>query len=207
MEATKGIKNIIFDWGGVLIDLDFEGCRQAFEQLGVGNLKQLLIGTTENNLFKNYELGNITTAEFREGVRQLTSYSLTDDEIDSVWNSMVKTVPEEKLRLLIELRKKYSLFLLSNTNEMHWEHASSKVFRYDGLERDDFFKRVFLSNEMHLAKPNPEIFRVALHEAGLLPQETLFIDDSLANCQAAASVGLQTVHYIPGTDLKAVLPK
>ena len=223
MEADRKIKNIIFDWGGVLIDLDFEGCRKAFMKLGVGDLRALLTGADEENLFKNYELGKISTDEFREEVRRLamlsykdqtsssnnsaTSVELSDDTIDEVWCSMVKTIPEDKLQLLAEFREQYNLYLLSNTNDLHWEFASQKVFRYGNLERDDFFKQIFLSQRMHLAKPDPEIFRVALAEAGLNPEETLFIDDAEANCKAAASVGLHTAHYLPGTDLRSALPK
>ena len=242
MEADNKIKNIIFDWGGVLIDLDFEGCRKAFMKLGVGDLKQLLIQADDNNLFKKYELGLMSTVEFRDEVRRLSARSqgriqkqdeglqqessasqigttdatkvqhaqegiLSDEEIDAVWLSMIKTVPEEKLQLLAELRNHYNLYLLSNTNDLHWEKASQQVFRYNNLERDDFFKQIFLSYRMHLAKPDPEIFRVALNEAGLNPEETLFIDDAEANCRAAASVGIHAAHYVPGSDLKSVLPK
>ena len=207
MEAEREIKNIIFDWGGVLIDLDFEGCRKAFQELGVGDLKQLLTGADENNLFKKYELGIITTEEFREEIRRLAASTLTDEEIDKVWNSMVRTVPIEKLQILSELRKRYSVFLLSNTNDLHWEYASARVFHFGNLERDDFFQQIFLSQRMHLAKPNPAIFRSALEEAGIHAEETLFIDDSIINCEAAASVGLKAAHYIPGTDLNLVLPQ
>ena len=216
MEADRNIKNIIFDWGGVLIDLNFEGCRKAFLDLGVGDLNELLIKADENNLFKNYELGNISTEQFREEVRKLTTDQtaieesdapLTDEAIDAVWLSMVKTIPEEKLQLLAELRKEYNLYLLSNTNDLHWQQVAPKVFQYESLNFQDFFKQIFLSHEMHLAKPDPEIFRVALAEAGLKAEETLFIDDLEANCLAAASVGLHTAQYVPGTDLKTVLPK
>ena len=203
----KTIKNIIFDWGGVLIDLDMDGCIKAFDEIGIKDFYQLLTSAEEAGIFKTYELGNCTTAEFREGIRKIADQPISDEQIDHVWNAMVKTVPEEKLRLLAELREHYSLYLLSNTNELHWEHASSRVFRYGNLERDDFFKGVFLSHLMHLAKPDTEIFRTALREANLDPEETLFIDDSLVNCKAAASVHIQTAHYIPGTDLKSVLPK
>lgn len=204
MEAT--IKNIIFDWGGVLIDLNMGNCMKAFDEIGVSDFAQLIRGAEECGIFKSYELGNCTTDEFREGIRKLSNRDITDQKIDSIWNSMIETIPEEKLKLLAELRKHYSIYLLSNTNELHWEYASSKVFQYQELKRDDFFKRIFLSFRMHLAKPNPDIFRVALEEAGLKAEETLFIDDSLINCQAAASINLQIAHYIPGTDLKAVLP-
>ena len=207
MEAASKIKNIIFDWGGVLIDLDFEGCSKAFLKLGVGNLQELLTSAEENNLFKNYELGTISTEQFRNEIRILAKSDLTDDEIDAVWLSMVKSIPEEKLKLLANLRKQYNIYLLSNTNELHWERVSQKAFHYGELERDDFFKKVFLSHEMHQAKPNPEIFRTALTEAGLNADETLFIDDSETNCQAAASVGIHTSHYLIGSDLQTTLPK
>lgn len=200
------IKNIIFDWGGVLIDLDMPNCVKAFNEIGITDFKHLLTTAEESGIFKSYELGNCTTEEFREGIRELANRTLNDDEIDYVWNAMVKTVPEEKLQLLCELKEKYAVYLLSNTNQLHWDYASSRVFRYNGLEKDDFFNQIFLSFEMHLAKPNPKIFSFALEEANLLPEETLFIDDSLLNCQAAASVGLRTAHYIIGTDLRTILP-
>ena len=203
----RNIKNIIFDWGGVLIDLDMDGCVKAFDEIGIKDLYHLLTKAEEANIFKTYELGNCTTEEFHKEIRKIANQPISNEQIDYVWNAMVKTVPEDKLRLLAELRKQYSIYLLSNTNKLHWEYASAKVFRYGNLERDDFFKKVFLSYQMHLAKPDPEIFRTALREANLNPEETLFIDDSLVNCEAAASVHLQTAHYIPGTDLKSVLPK
>ena len=216
MEADRKIKNIIFDWGGVLIDLDFEGCSKAFQQLGVGDLKQLLTNADESNLFKEYELGTISTTQFHDEVRRLTTAQggqgvpaggLSDEEIDRVWNSMVKTVPTEKLELLAQLRREYNLYLLSNTIDLHWQYAAERVFQYGTLRLKDFFQGIYLSHEMHLAKPNPAIFQQVLAQAGLNPEETLFIDDSEDNCKAAASVGLHTAHYFPGSDLQSVLPK
>ena len=200
------IKNIIFDWGGVLIDLDFNSCIKSLDNIGIKDFYRLITHTEETSIFKTYELGNCTTAEFHDKIRKLATQPISDEQIDQVWNSMLKSIPVEKLHLLAELRKQYSLYLLSNTNELHWEYASQKEFQYNGLERDDFFKGIFLSFKMHLAKPNPEIFRTVLLEANLCPEETLFIDDSKINCEAAASVHLQTAHYIPGTDLKTILP-
>lgn len=200
------IKNIIFDWGGVLIDLDMANCIKAFDEIGISDFRHLLTNAEESGIFKAYELGNCTTEEFRDGIRKLANRPISDTEIDYVWNAMVKTIPDEKLQLLCELKKKYAVYLLSNTNQLHWEYASNRVFRYEGMKRDDFFDKIFLSFQMHLAKPNPEIFAKALDEANIKPEETLFIDDSLANCEAAASVNLNTAHYIIGTDLRNILP-
>ena len=125
---NKQIKNIIFDWGGVLIDLNLEGCISAFEQAGAVNVRNLLTGTNELGFFRDYECGNISTPEFRAAIRKYISQPLTDEEIDRMWNMELLTIPEEKLHLLAELSKSYRLFLLSNTNELHWEYGSRQAF-------------------------------------------------------------------------------
>lgn len=116
---NEQIKNIIFDWGGVLIDLNLEGCISAFEQAGAVNVRDLLTGTNELGFFRDYECGKISTPEFREAIRKHINKPLTDEEIDRMWNMELLTIPEEKLLLLAELSKHYRLFLLSNTNELH----------------------------------------------------------------------------------------
>lgn len=113
-------------------------------------------------------------------------------------------IPEYKLELLLTLRKKYRLYLLSNTNDLHWNVCIPK-FEYRGLRVGDFFTHVFLSYQMHQAKPDIVIFQTVLKEAKLLPEETLFIDDSLENCRAAASLGINVFHYVPGDDLEMQL--
>lgn len=198
---NEQIKNIIFDWGGVLIDLNVEGCISAFEQAGAVNVRQLLTGTNELDFFRDYECGKISTSEFRDAIRKNIGKPLTDAEIDHMWNMELLTIPEEKLQLLVELSKHYRLFLLSNTNELHWEYGYKNAFCHNGKDYTTYFERIFLSYRMHLAKPDPAIFQQALQEASLQPAETLFIDDAAINCQTAASTGMQTVHYIPGTDL------
>lgn len=119
---------------------------------------------------------------------------------------MLKDVPAYKLDLLWSLRKDYNLYLLSNTNELHWQVCTGK-FAYRDRQVQDYFARIFLSFQMHLVKPDTEIFREVLNEAGLMAEETLFVDDSIANCQAAASLGINVLHYIPGNDLAVQLQK
>lgn len=198
---NEQIKNIISDWGGVLIDLNLEGCISAFEQAGAVNVRDLLTGTNELGFFRDYECGKISTPEFREAIRKHINKPLTDEEIDRMWNMELLTIPEEKLLLLAELSKHYRLFLLSNTNELHWEYGYKNAFCRNGKDYTMYFERIFLSYRMHLSKPDPAIFQRVLQEAGLQPAETLFIDDAETNCLAAASTGMQAAHYIPGTDL------
>ena len=198
---NKQIRNIIFDLGGVLIDLDIERGVKVLAEAGMTDVRHLLTGTAESGIFRAYECGDITTAQFRDELRAALNRPLSDVEIDRIWNSMLLGVPTEKLDLLIELRKHYHLFLLSNNNELHWKHGLA-FFHYRGMEMDDFFERIFLSCRMHVAKPDPDIFRRMMADAGIKPEETLFIDDSEANCQAASALGIHAIHYTPGEDLK-----
>lgn len=195
------IKNIIFDWGGVLLDLDVERCLSAFEAAGAKDIRKFITGTNEADFFKEYECGTISTGQFREAIRRYIGRPLADEEIDRMWNSMLCSMPPEKLSLIEALSRKYRLYLLSNTNELHWEYASPNVFCHEGKDLKACFDRIFLSYKMHLAKPDPEIFRTALREADLRSEETVFIDDAPANCRAAETVGIQALHYTPGTDL------
>lgn len=195
------IRNIIFDWGGVLLDLDTEGCIRAFEEAGATHVRQLLNGTNELGVFKKYECGEIDTPTFRRELCRLIGKPLPDAEIDRLWNSELLSIPQEKLELLLRLQERYNLYLLSNTNELHWEYGSSHAFMYQGRDIKTCFRQIFLSFRMKMAKPGPQIFHTVLQDAGLQAEETLFIDDAEVNCQAAASTGIQTAHYIPGTNL------
>lgn len=197
----QNIRHIIFDLGGVLLNLDVEGCTRAFEKAGLKGIRSVLTGTNEGGIFSEYERGEIGTPEFRDGIRQLASQSLTDDEIDRMWVNELLDIPQEKLDLLVSLRSKYDIYLLSNTNELHWQHVVESLLPQQNYRVEDLFKETFLSFRMKLAKPDPEIFREVLRRAGLKPEETLFIDDSAVNCRAAQSVGIQTEHYKPGNDL------
>lgn len=192
----KGIKNVVLDFGGVLIDLDRQRCIERFERLGVPDVRGLF---REDHLLdgflQRYEKGLISDGEFRACVREKTGHEVTDDAIDEAWNSMLVDIPAYKLDFLPELRKRYRLYLLSNTNHLHWEWACRNVFGRGGRCAGDYFDRIFLSYEMKMAKPDAEIFEVVLAQTGMLPQETLFLDDSEANCRTARSLGI--VVYTP----------
>ena len=124
--------------------------------------------------------------------------------IDQIWNAMLKDIPDYKFELLLKLQENYKLYLLSNTNDLHWEHCADK-FVYKGMQMLGCFTRVFLSYQMHLAKPDAEIFRTVLKEAGIKAEETLFVDDSKDNCQAASLLGIKVFHYVPGDNLEIQL--
>ena len=200
----KNIKNIVFDLGGVLVDLDFKITINGLQKAGFTNVKEQLQTFDRDGIFQKFELGEISADEFRASIRKNSSVSLTDEEVDSLWNLMLLEIPREKLELILDLRSKYMVYLLSNTNSIHWDYVCKNAFNYRGFRMDDYFEETFLSYEMHLAKPDKAIFEKMLQDANLLPEETLFIDDSEANCKAAAEVGIHAHHYHIGDDLSKI---
>lgn len=192
----KKIKNLIIDFGGVLIDLDRQRCIDSFKKLGMSDVDKLLDVCHQQGFFLQHEKGLITDEEFRERIRQeIGRPDVTDEQIDQAWNSFLVGIPASKLDLLLELRKHYVVYLLSNTNGIHWQWACEHAFAYRTFRVEDYFEHIFLSYEMKLAKPQPEIFVRVLEETGIDPSETLFIDDSAENCRTAAALGIAT--YTP----------
>ena len=198
----KKIRNIVFDLGGVLVDLDFKAAINGLQKAGFANVKEQLQAFDREGIFQKFELGEMTAEEFRTAIRENSTVELTDEEVDALWNAMLLEVPREKLELILHLRGKYMVYLLSNTNSIHWDYVCKNAFNYRGFRVNDYFEETFLSYEMHLAKPDKAIFEKVLEEANLLPEETLFIDDSEANCKAASELGIHTHHYHIGEDLK-----
>lgn len=198
----RKIRNLVFDLGGVLINLDFDGCLNAFRKSGFTDIDKQVRQFRGEGFFSEFELGDITPETFRETFRQKVNSVLTDSEIDSMWNLMLKDIPREKLDLLLALRQHYRVYLLSNTNQIHWNHICEQEFNYHGFNANDFFEATFLSFEMHKAKPEKEIYLQMMEDAHIIADETFFIDDSEANCKAAASLGIHAHHYQIGEDLR-----
>lgn len=181
------MKNIIFDLGGVLVGFDRQRSIDAFEQIGCGKVADYIRDHRTEDLFYRIELGEISTHDFCEEVRQMTATNADDEAIIHAWNVLLTPVTENRLQRLRELREKgHRLFLLSNTNDMHWQ--------YCGHQLDGCFERVFLSYEMRLAKPDTAIFAEVLRQADIDAHDTLFIDDNADNIAAAASLGIKTFH-------------
>ena len=200
----KNIKNIVFDLGGVLVDLDFKSAINGLQKAGFANVKEQLQAFDREGIFQKFELGEMTAEEFRSAIRENSTVTLTDEEVDALWNLMLLEIPREKLELILDLRGKYMVYLLSNTNSIHWDYVCKNAFNYRGFRVSDYFEETFLSYEMHLAKPDKAIFEKVLEEANLLPEETLFIDDSEANCKAASELGIHTHHYHICDDLNTI---
>lgn len=197
----EGIKNLIIDLGGVIINLTRNRCIEAFEQLGVEDIRENVVNNYQHkDLFMQLELGRITADEFHEGIRKLSRQSLTDAQIDAAWVAMLGDVPADKLSLLLDLKKKYNTFLLSNTNIIHWEWIKRTFFTTEQWQASDFFHHIYLSYELHMAKPDADIFEYVLSHASIRPEETLLIDDASPNCRTAGAIGMRTYTAQPRED-------
>ncbi len=196
----KQIKNLLIDFGGVLIDLDRERCIENFRKLGLEQVADLLDVYHQQGIFMQQEKGLITPAEFRTEIRSMMDKEVSDAEIDAAWNSFLVGIPSQKLDLLLKLRKKYPVYLLSNTNLIHWEWSRDNAFAYKGNQVEDYFDKIYLSFEMKMAKPEIEMFKAVVEDAGIDPEETLFIDDSEANCLVAQTLGIATYTPEAGED-------
>lgn len=190
----QGIKNIVFDFGGVLTGLDKDACVKALYNIGAGNIACYVDECRQEDLFHDLETGKCTVAGFCNEVRRLCpGCNASDEDICGAWNALLTGIPRRRLEKLLSLKQDYRLMLLSNTNPVHWHKAVLDFFPFDGNEVDDYFEKTFLSYRMHLVKPDEQIFRQMLVEGQMMPSETLFIDDSPVNCAAASQLGINTL--------------
>lgn len=199
---TENIKNIIFDFGGVIHDIRYENVGEAFVRHGITNLGTFYskdFQTAEMDLF---EKGLLTPAQYRDYIRRATGHNLSDTDIDDIVNTILIDVPSERVELLLRLRKRYRVFLFSNTNQINYDCFTAKLQKKFGF---DIFKCCFdaayFSQLMHCRKPSPEGFRRIVDEQHLIPAETLFIDDIAQNLDGARAVGIHGLHLANGTIL------
>lgn len=202
----QGIKNLVFDFGGVLVGLDRRRCAAALREIGAGGVAGYVDEYRQEDLFHELEVGNIGTEGFCDEVRRVCpGCQATNEAICEAWNALLTGIPHHRLDLLSKLKGRYRLMLLSNTNPIHWQKSVDDFFNYDGRGVADYFERVFLSYRMHLVKPDERIFRQMLLEADIKPSETLFIDDSPVNCAAASELGINALLAAEGEEWEGSL--
>ncbi len=189
------IKNIIFDFGGVIYNIDFDKARMAFSKIGIQNFDQLYSQANQSYLFEKLEMGLISPEEFRSEMRNMTNINFSDDEIDIAWNSLLIGFDQKRLELIEKLKKTYRIFLFSNTNRIHYSFflkqftALTNYKSFDGL-----FVKSYFSFDIKKRKPNLDAYQYLISDMKLNPQETLFIDDSKQNIDTAKKLGLKCWH-------------
>ncbi len=193
------VTTIIFDLGGVLLNIDYHRTRQAFEKLGVKNFNAMYSQAGADDLFISLEKGSIKEKNFYDEIRKRTGLLLTDEDIRDAWNAILLGFREKSLHYLNQLRSNYRLFLLSNTNHIHLREFNRMYhLQPRGKNFDQHFEKAYYSCNVGMRKPDRDIYELLVRENDLSPVQTVFIDDSMQNIDTAISVGLQTVHLKPG---------
>ena len=196
----KEYRTIIFDLGGVIINLKKQNCIDAFKSLGYDTIENMLGEYKQGGEFLALEEGRLSPKEWRESVRKNIASPITDQQIDDAFNAFLVDIPVNKLRMLQTLKKSYRIAMLSNTNKVMFESKIPELFKIDGLTMEDYFDEFFLSYKMGMSKPSEEIFIKVAEDLDINPNEALFIDDSQSNIDAASKLGFQTMLVKPYTD-------
>ncbi len=191
----NNIKNIIFDYGNVIFEIDFKKAQSALLQLGITDVEQFFAHKSHNNLFDDFETATITPDQFRAGIREAAkNENITNEQIDAAWNSLLIGVPPTIHDVLLKVKEKYRTFLLSNNNEIHYDYIMDYLKKEHEMENlEHLFEKAYFSQQMFLRKPNVEIFEQVIKENNLVPEETLFIDDSPQHIAGAKKAGLNTL--------------
>lgn len=188
-------KNIIFDLGAVIINIDPDRTNSAIKRLVGPAYSKLKAKADKENIFQLYEKGTIDSRQFRAFFQEFVDEEIEDDRFDLAWNAMLMDIPSPRIDLLLALRNDFRIFMLSNTNEIHMKRINHYIHSVYGLSSfDRIFEKVYLSYELGKRKPEPGIYELIFSENNLVPEETLFIDDSEENVVAAHELGLLTHH-------------
>lgn len=206
-KKMDSIRNIIFDFGGVIFEIEHERTARAFEELGLPQIRNAFSHAVQAELFRDFETGKISPEIFREGIRKMSDSPLDDGQIDNAWNAMLLGLPAGNISLLRQLKEKYRTFLLSNTNAIHYAAFKRAIREHWNTEIGDCFEQAYFSHLIHLRKPDAEAYRYVMDKHGLNPKETVFIDDTPINIEAAAAVGMQTLFTERNTPLRQVVER
>ena len=193
---TPQIKNIIFDLGGVIINIDYNKTINAFIKLGMSNFNDVFSQAAQNKTFDKLDKGEISNQEFYAKIKALFQKPISELEIEMAWNAMLLDIPPQRIALLKELKKKYKLFLLSNTNDIHFPVFQTQLKKQEGLFLEDLFNQTYYSHKIGMRKPDKKAFQLILNENNILAEETLFIDDSEQHIVEAKKLGIKTLHLV-----------
>ena len=187
-------KNIIFELGGVILNIDYEQVVIEFKKLGIQDFNQLFSRAVQKDLFADFETGKITADSFRNELRKLSKLPLSDKDIDCAWNAILLNLPKKRLELLQKINQNHRCFLLSNTNKIHYDQFQINLMNEHNISGyENLFEKAYFSHQLGLRKPGAAIFEFVISQHQLKAEETLFVDDSIQNIIAAKQLGLQTL--------------
>ncbi|MDR2118964.1 MAG: HAD family phosphatase [Tannerellaceae bacterium] len=199
------VKNIVFDLGGVIIDLDITRSIRRFEELGIPHIGEILDQYEQRGIFLALERGEMDLPAFCSALSRYAGKSLSMEEVVYAWKGFIVDVSPYKLDYILDLRKKYRVYLLSNTNPAIFEWAETEAFSSAGLPISRYFDAMYVSYKVGLTKPDPRIFEYMLKHGGMTASETLFVDDGERNIAVARSLGLHTYQPRNGEDWREAI--
>jgi HAD superfamily hydrolase (TIGR01509 family) len=195
-------KNIIFDFGGVILNIDYLLTEKAFINLGIANFAELYNQHRSTDLFEQLETGKLSPAHFFNKLRKITNSNLTDSQIENAWNAMLLNLPSERIHWLLKIKQKYNIYLYSNTNQIHYNTFIDTANNATPNKNfNSIFTKVYYSHICNFRKPYKESYVKLLNDQKLKANETLFIDDTLVNILGAQEAGLHTIHLQKPTTL------
>lgn len=198
---SSQIKNIIFDLGGVLLNINPLLSLLELEKISGFSKDELIVKFVEAKIFEKFDTGSLSPAQFRSKLCRILNCSVSDSEIDRTWNELLLDFPLPRVELLKQLRKNYRVFLLSNTNSIHFDHYTREFYETYGIRMADLFDKLYLSYEIGIHKPDAGIYTYILEHANIVATESVFFDDSIANIEAAALQGIHGIHIKDGQDV------
>lgn len=202
----QGVKNILFDLGGVLFHIDYQRTINAFKKLGITDFEKHFTQHQQNDLFDAFETGKINSAVFVKTLKKSLP-NCSEQQIIDAWNAMLIGLPQEHLDLLEALSKKYKLFLLSNANEIHIQFVNDFLKKnYNIPSVNQYFEKAYYSQEIRMRKPHKVTFEWVLKDAGIRAEETLFIEDTLQHIEGAKQTGLKTHCLKSNTAIISLFP-
>lgn len=201
MKDNQKIKNLILDFGGVIYQISHQKQMEYFKGLGIENFEYLYSQAIQNPLFEEFETGDVTKDVFRKELIKMLPDNISADKIDHAWNSILVGFSDDAVLLLKKLKNKYNLFLLSNTNVIHYNIYMPEFNQKYGHDFEGLFNKAYWSFMVGLRKPGHEIFNYVLKDADLFSGDCLFIDDSIQNTEAANKCGIKSIWLKPGLRL------
>lgn len=201
MANPQNFKNILFDLGGVILDINVQATLKQFYELGFpAELMQFPHSMTTDLYFK-YETGKLDSVAFRNEIRKKSGVEMSDQRFDEAWNAMLVRIPKERTDLLKLLSNRYDLYMLSNTSELHVKVFEKMYLDAAGVSMHEVFKKIYYSHEIGWLKPDHEAWEHVIRDAGIKPEETLFLDDNIHNIKASQELGFHAIHIHERTHL------
>ena len=201
MAKPPNIKNILFDLGGVILDINVQATLKKFYELGFPSQLMQYPHSMNTDLFFKYETGKMKVEQFREEIRKVSGVDVSDEVFDEAWNSMLVRIPLERTNLLKALTKRYALYMLSNTSDLHAPVFEKMFEETAGVKMQNLFTKIYYSHEIGYLKPDLDAWKHVINDAGIKPEETLFLDDNIQNIKASQELGFQAIHIHERTNL------